>query len=251
MKRISAINESYEKFKPTLGFDLREIKQVSPEWFAARLGVITSTGAAKVCGSKVVRATYMKQIIAEIITGEAKGQISAKPLEHGIMNEPRARATYRMELEARFEAIGEPIENAIITELPFVFKDDTMRVGTSLDGVLLGLDATLEIKCPWNSEHHIEIVESAKIKKEYEFQTQHHAYVMDADCIHFGSFDPRFRKKKLVVKEIPRNEVFMNLFDDSYAEFNYNIDKTLKNFWSTEFGFQWDLKEYKKLQEEL
>ena len=154
-----------------------------------------------------------------------------------------------MELESKFERDGEPVENAIITEIPFIFKDRTMRVGASLDGVLYGLDATVEIKCPFNPEHHIEIVSSGKIKKEYEFQIQHGMYCADAEVVHFGSFDPRFKKKKLVVKEVPRNETFMQLFDDAYAEFCYDINKILKNFWDCEFGYQWDLKEYKKLQE--
>lgn len=137
-----------------------------------RLGVITGTGAHRACsGTKSTRETYMSDIIAEIMIAEAREQVSSKPLSWGKDNEPRARATYTMELEDKFEREGEPVSNSIITEIPFIYKDLLMRVGASLDGVLFGLDGTVEIKCPFNPRYHQEIVEmDGKIKKNMNFK---------------------------------------------------------------------------------
>lgn len=249
MRDLEYFKNQYNQVEKVLGFNANNIAQGSDEWLFMRLGVITGSNCHLICGTDKARKTYMDTLIAEVMMAEAREQVHAKPLAWGHMNEKFARNTYEQQLQAIAEIEGRPMEDGTITEVPFCYKDLRLRVAASLDGAIFHMGNTVEIKCPYNPVHHVEFNRSGKIKEEYEFQVQHGMYCTDADLCHFGSFEPRFTEKKLIVKVIERNEVFMNLFDDAYEQFIYDMDKRLRTEWGVEFGKQWNLEAYKELQE--
>lgn len=234
MKTDQEIRKDLEQYTGVLGFNLNEVEQGAPEWLYAKLGVISASNAARACGSKVARNTYMLELLAQVFTSEQK-EIKAKPMEWGKMYEVAARAQYEFQIK------GE------IKEYPFMFKDTRMRVGASPDGLIHSKSAGNEIKCPYTTQVHLDLLINEKVKKDYEYQVQHSMYVTGADQWHFASYDPRMNIKPLVIKIMDRNEQFMELFRDAYHQFAYEMDKILHSQ-GISYGFQWSQEEYDKLQ---
>lgn len=237
MRTRENILDQYERIKGVFGFHPMEVSQGSQEWLYMKMGVISASNSHKVCSSGTTRRTYLKHLLAQIFTSEMP-EIKAKPMEWGKMHEGSARARYEFEIQKQ------------IVEYPIIFKDDTLRIGASPDGIIHDDSSGNEIKCPYTTEVHLDLLLDEKIKSEYEFQVQHSMYVTGADSWHFSSFDPRMRVKPFIVKIIPRNEVFIKLFDDAYYDFIYMMDKYLRMN-GIEFGFQWNLEEYKKLNNNI
>jgi len=224
MLSIAEINKRYKDASEVLGFNPSEIKQGSDEWLHMKLGVISASNASKIINPKTqTYESYMHDLIAQVLTAE-QHNISSKSMEWGNMHEDAARAMYEFELDKQ------------IIEYPFIYKNKDMRAGCSPDGLMGKLGC--EIKCPYTSKVHVDMAVAAKVKKEYEHQVQFSMWVTDADVWHFCSYDPRAKKKPLVVKVIERNEVFMDLYDVAVPEFVKRMNEKLEIL-DIEWGFQW------------
>jgi predicted phage-related endonuclease len=212
-----------------LGFDLTMVEQGSKEWQRSRAGVITASKAYFLLmgRSTAGRQTYMSELVAQVATGRLPEEISAKPLAWGKDHEEAARGAYSAHTLDRIE------------ETAFIYQDLNMRIGISPDGLILGQDKGLELKCPWASATWINFAGFGMIKKEEIAQVQFSLLVTGFDCWDFAKFDPRnINCKKLHMTTIYRDEVMIEKMRQGVAEFIEDMDQALEEL-GLEFGQQW------------
>lgn len=214
-----------EKSLGYLGFDLTEYDQGSEEWQIARLGVITASNAEhiykKLRGGKnyaAGRQTYMLQLVAEILTGQAKS-ISGQPLSWGTDNEHAAR-----------------LEHGDSKEIAFIYTND-MRCGYSPDS--LTETGNVEIKCPYTTETHLKTVFDGFIKPEYKAQMQFGMWVNGRDYCDFVSYDPRIiRTTNICTIRVEKDNEIQDLLSEEVPKFIEEMDEYLDKL-GVKFGDQW------------
>lgn len=132
-----------------------DCEQRSPEWYAARLGIVTASVVGRLITPSTIRPAsnpasraLTVQLAAERITGWADETYTSPDMWRGIVDEPIARALY-----------GETY--APVTKVGFMVRDDWgYRIGCSPDG-LVGDDGMIEVKSRRPKEHLATILADA------------------------------------------------------------------------------------------
>lgn len=221
--------EEMKLHSETLGFDLSKVEQGSREWHRSRAGVISASKAYYLLMKRGTagRQTYMNELVASVATGLLPEEIKAKPLQWGKDNEDDAREAYSA---ATFESVS---------DVAFIYKDESMRVGCSPDGLINGEQKGLELKCPFSSSVYVAFASAGTIKKEEIIQCQFSMWITDYLTWGFAKFDPRMENcRKLHVVEIERDEEMIAKIEKGYHEFVEDMDEMLKGL-GLEFGMQW------------
>ena len=207
---------------------LIKIKQRTPEWFKAKLGRFSASGAGVVVpGSRGAysskREDSKNKIVDQIIDPEKclaeilKEELKRKPdsIQWGIDNEPKAFQAYEIASGNLVDEVG-------------IFLDPTNeRICASPDGVLFSGDAIIEIKCPYSAGYHKEFInmkaagipvddpaflEKVKTlgtagKSGYYNQMQLQMNCTETDRCDFVTFDPRLHEdEQLMIIPIQRNQ---------------------------------------------
>lgn len=154
-----------------------ECTQLSPEWFAARLGYGSASHADDMVaksGSKG-RIDYALKLAWERHTGELSepGYLSPE-MQYGIDNEPMAIAA--------FEATGYMVER-----VGFVKHPSIPWLGCSPDGLIVGEKALIQVKCPKASTHK-RYWYMNEMPKEYFAQCTLELAVCEYDVCYFVSY---------------------------------------------------------------
>ena len=178
------------------------MEQRSQEWHEFRVGKITASRFADVMSkgkngkSSERRNTYLREIVAEILTGKAKDSVSAASLSWGTEVEPFAREAYELET------------GNLVTETGFLLHPDLEFIGCSPDG-LIGTDGGMEMKCPKDPQVHVKtLLEGMPV--EHTAQVQGCMYVTGRQWWDFVSYDPRQPDgTRLYIQRIPRDSDFM------------------------------------------
>lgn len=224
-KFISKLAEA----KSVLGVDLNTVEQGEYDWLRARLGVVTASNASSVLSKQgsATRDGYMATLIGEIATGAPlEGSMpSGKAIEWGNENEPAARESYSF------------MTMDVVDSFPFVFSDD-MRCGCSPDGLIKSKNKGLEIKCPYNTRYHIELLVDGRMKKEYMDQVQYSMWITGADEWEFCSYDPRMKSNIIKHLTVEKSEKHMKLFSDAVPQFLLEMDRKM-DLIGLKFGDQW------------
>lgn len=226
MKTQAEMNRLLSHFEKTYGIPIQGMPQGSESWFQVKLGVASASNAYKLV-AKVdsdTRASYMAQLVAQVCTGIYE-EINAKALEWGNTHEDAARSSYEFSTDS------------LVVEVPFVFKDESCRAGSSPDG-LVGLDKGLELKCPFNSENYVKFLTSDAIKSEWKWQNQFNMWVTDAGTWDFGQYDPRMKAKPLHFITVERDEKMQKTLSDAVPQFISDMDKMLEKI-GIKFGDHW------------
>lgn len=108
------------------------IKQLTPEWFAARAELTTASSVADAIGRNGPTKAFLVSKVGEA----APFPVNAPPLKWGTMFEPIARAIYANRL------------GVIVHDLGLLRHPDIDYIGASPDGVS-DMGVMLEIKCPY------------------------------------------------------------------------------------------------------
>ena len=159
------------------------IEQLSDEWFAARLGKITSSRVkdvmAKGRGGAVSasRKNYMMELLCHRLTGQREEGFTSTAMQRGTDLEPLARAAYEVNYDA------------LVTEAEFILHPDHDFTGSSPDGYV-GESGLIEIKCP-NTAQHIACIQLESHDPKYEWQMQHQMFCTGREWCDFVSFDDR------------------------------------------------------------
>lgn len=223
------IQEMLQKFQSSWNWKQIDQAQGSQDWFNLKLGVLSASNAYKIVAKEgtATRDGYLMELCAQVATRE-HAKLSAHALEWGKSFEEPARATFAF-------TYGKEIE-----EVPFVFKDDSWREGTSPDGIVFADEAGVEIKVPFNSVHHIDAILNDKLKPEWSWQVQYQMRCLDADKILFCSFDPRNMSTPLHIVEVGRDEKKQSTFDEKIPQFLHDYDMMLEKL-GLKFGSQWEI----------
>lgn len=205
---------------------LNESPQGTPEWYAARLGKVTGSGADAVltkgrgAAESKTRATYKARLVLERLTGVSQdedGYVS-KDMQAGIENEPYARMAYEAQT-------GKLVEEAGFAYLP------DLAVGCSVDGFMSDGDGNgfLEAKCPKTATHFAYLL-SNRVPPDYVPQVTNNFYVTECDWVDFASYDPKLPdeldKLRLLIVRAYRNEFAAELatYDTEVKRFLAEVD---------------------------
>lgn len=225
MKNQQQIQSLLNKFSEDYGVDLAE-QQGTTDWHLMKLGVLSASNIYKIMGKpgNETRKTYMYELLSQVCTGDVE-EINSKYLDWGHQNEPGARSKYEF------------ITGKEITNIPFVFKDESFREGCSPDGLVMNKTG-LEIKCPYNPIHYIRFLVEDKIKPEYAWQVQQQIRTLDSDAWDFVQYHPSMQLQPIKILTITRDSEMQKKLADEIPRFIYEMDEILKKL-GIKFGDQW------------
>ena len=178
---------------------LHEMPQRSEDWFAVRLGKITSTSFGTMANGKPATIeTLCYKVAAERITGV--------PSENGYTN---AAMKFGVETEAIARLAYETRSFAEIQEVGFAELDEF--IGVSPDG-LVGEDGGVEIKCP-QPHTHLQYLTGTSPWRAYKWQLQGCLWVTGRAWWDFVSFCAVFpaHMQLLVQRVMPDEAAFEKL----------------------------------------
>ena len=193
------------------------IEQGTPEWFAQRLGKVTASRVADVIaktktGYSTSRENYMAQLVCERLTGTVAESYMNAAMQHGVDNEPLARAAY------------EAAKDVLVDEVAMITHPRIEQAGASPDG-LVGDDGLVEIKCP-NTATHIDTLLSEKAPGKYITQMQWQMACTGRQWCDFVSFDPRMPKElQLFIKRVNRDGEQIAMLEKEVLSFLEELDE--------------------------
>jgi len=138
--------------------------------------------------------TYIKQKVAETLTGQIKSESYAYPLVYGKEMEPIAVEHFEKITGLHCEEIG--------------FCKYTDHAGGSPDRDIPEDDSFLEVKAPWQSENQIDYLmltdhyDLKRMHPDKYWQTQSNLVFSGRSKAHFVTFDPRFKDEKLKMQHL-------------------------------------------------
>lgn len=227
MKSLKDVSRLYDAFQKKYGIAIADAQQGSTMWQILKLGVISASNVNKAvakAGSET-RNTYLAELCAQICTGTFD-ELNSKYLEWGHFHEDAARSYYEF-------STGNEVK-----QLPFVFKDDSFRMGCSPDGIVNETKG-VEIKCPFNAVHFVKFLVEDKIKTEYVWQYQYSLWVMDATHWDFVQYHPSMKKNPMKILTVEKDEKTFKIFDELIPQFIEDLDKMLLKA-GFRFGEQWE-----------
>ncbi len=162
-----------------------ELEQGTPEWLAARGGIVTAsmignliTPTLKVASNDTSRS-LVRQLATERITGHPDVVYPNRDMQRGTELEPYARAIYAEHF-------------ADVHEVGFMRMDEEWgSIGFSPDG-LVGDDGLIEIKSP-RPKNHVATILADKVPAQYMAQCQTGLLVSGRKWLDFISFSPGAR----------------------------------------------------------
>jgi hypothetical protein len=202
-------------------FTVINAEQRSPEWFAARCGLLTGSCVADVfakikTGEAAARRDLRMRLVVERLTGQPQedGYVS-KDMQRGTDLEPDAFAAYEA-------------ETGIVASRVGFLKHTTLAVGCSPDGVIDDFRGVLEVKCPRSANHLKYLRMVPQLYADYQYQVMHALFVTGAEYVDLASFDPRFPPDlRLAQVRIPRATVDLQAYELAIRLFLDEVDAEL------------------------
>jgi hypothetical protein len=164
-----------------------DCEQRTPQWFAARAGLLTSTGAAAMLsgpkkggGDTVGKAELRLRLALESMRGVP---LDEDGFESAYMRRGKAREP---------DGIGayEAMTGEIVQAVGFL-RHDTLPIGCSPDGIVGDFEGGLELKCPKFTTHY-EYLQKGGVPHEYVPQMMHALLVTGLPWWDFCSYCPEF-----------------------------------------------------------
>lgn len=186
--------------------EIIECEQGSPEWHAARCGIVTASRLKDVMaeGDGKMRSKYMRELASERMRGWVEDGYSNAHMERGHEQEDEARRSFA------FEHAITPIRVGFIKN---------GRVGCSPDS-LIGDDGGLEIKTALG---HIQIerLKSGKLPSEHKAQVQGSLWITGRKWWSFVSYSPDL---PLMHDRVERDEAYIARIAAAVDAFNTELD---------------------------
>lgn len=190
---------------------VHDVVQGSAAWIRLRTGIPTASSFDRIVtpGGKLSasREAYMRELLAEVLMGEAIQQPTIAAMQRG------------RELESSAAKFYEITTDREITRVGFVTTDDG-RYGASPDG-FVGEDGCVEFKCPL-PHVHIGYLVNRSVDKAYYPQIQGQLLVTGRQWVDIVSYHP---KMPMCLIRVERDEQFIEIlkgaietFCDEFAE---------------------------------
>lgn len=199
--------------------DAASADQGSSVWHQARLGCVTASRIAEVVartksGYGAARQTYMRQLLAERLTGLVAEVYINAAMRWGTDMEPDAVAAYE-------EATG------VATELVGFLSHPAIAYAGASPDRLVGDEGLLEVKCP-ASATHIDTLLSGEVPERYVLQMQWQMACSGRAWCDFVSFDPRMPEDySFFVTRVRRDEECIAWLEDETRRFIGEIEQRL------------------------
>lgn len=197
-----------------------DFEQGTPEWKAARAGLVTASRMRDVIatiktGEAAARRDYRSQIVAEILTGQPQDRSFVNDeMRWGIDNEPFAVSAVEV-------AVGELTDTVGLVIHPFI-----ERAGASPDR-LMGANGVLEVKCP-KTATHLQYLMDGVLPREYEPQVMWQLACTGRAWAEFASYDPRLPAELQLFRiRVPRNDTRIAELEHEVIAFLSDVDKML------------------------
>lgn len=198
--------------------------QRSPEWHAARVGLLTGSCADAILavrkrgtGELQARVNLRRRLVAERLTRvpqDDNGYQSVHMLR-GEECEDMAFAAYEAETGQIVQRIG-------------FIKHDTLEAGCSPDGIVGNWVGGLELKCP-KSTTHLEYLEAGALPEEYRGQVLHNLWLTGLPWWDFCSFDDRFAEPmELFRVRVVRDEAQIAAYELMARQFLTEVDRAVE-----------------------
>jgi len=186
---------------------IHDCAQGSPEWFAARIGLPTTSAFKDILakGQGKTRRTYMLKLAGEIVTGQPAESYSNAAMDRGHVMEPEARSYYEFLTDAEVRQVG------FVTNGP---------KGCSPDG-LIGESGMYEAK---SKAPHIliEALLKDEFLPEHKAQCQGALWVCEREWIdlhcHWPGVPPFIKRTGRDEKYIAGLAAAVSAFNDELAE---------------------------------
>ena len=199
--------------------DAASADQGSSAWCEARLGCVTASRIADVVartksGYGAARQAYMRQLLAERLTGLMAEAYTSAAMRWGIGMEPHAVAAYE-------EATG------VITELVGFLSHPAISYAGASPDRLVGDEGLLEVKCP-ASATHIDTLLSGEVPERYMLQMQWQMACSGRAWCDFVSFDPRLPDAyAFFITRVGRDDECIARLEDETRRFLEEIEQRL------------------------
>jgi len=182
---------------------IRDISQLSPEWFSLRCGSIggSSIQAVMTGGKGKTRQTLMYQLASEILTGEKYGFKPTPAMEEGIYREAESRAKFSLITSLDIEEVG-------------LIKGNIEGTHCSPDG-LTSDDSGLELKNPM-AHTQVKYIDEDRLPLEYVKQVQYSMWITGYEYWWFMSYCPKL--KPLLIK-VERDETLIKEIESAVIRF--------------------------------
>lgn len=194
------------------------MQQHSAEWWAIRSGKVTASRIGDIMARTqkgaytAARGHYLKEKVAERITGKPRDRRRVASLDARLDLEPDARAAYEFYHDCVVDVVG------------FIEHPRIPDAGASPDG-LVGAGGGIEIKC-CDAEMHLEIVTADAIDPNYIYQCHFNMACTDRLWWDFVAFNPEMPEElKLHTKRIDRDENMIATIDAAVIEFLAEVDQ--------------------------
>lgn len=186
--------------------EIFDCEQNSDEWFACRRGVVTASNFAAVLAKSEgkTRATYMRKLAGEIITGEVMPSYSNASMERGHEMEEEAIEKFSFIHDVNPSKVG------------FMRRG---RLGASPDRII-DANTIIEVK---SKEPHIliECLERGTLPPEHKAQVMGQLMVSGASTCHFIAYWPGMPLFHVAVKA---DDAYMNTLAEECSRFVADLD---------------------------
>lgn len=194
------------------------MEQHTQAWWDARCGKVTASRVGDIMARTqrgaytAARGHYLKEKVAERITGKNRDRRKVASLDQRLELEPDARAAYEFYTDSQIQLVG------------FIEHPRIPNAGSSPDGVVTPKGG-IEIKC-CDAEAHLEIITADAIDPDYLWQCHFNIACCEADWWDFTAFNPEMPEElKLFVKRIPRDDQLIATMETNVIEFLAEVDQ--------------------------
>ena len=198
-----------------------DLIQGSPEWFAVRNGKITASKLSDLMrktkyGESTYKTRLRMELAIERITGKsASPNFMNQAMQDGVEREPDARKLF------------EAITGKEVAECGSFNHPDVANTSASPDGLIVGEDAVLELKCPTHITHCRNIL-SDTMPKNYEYQVQWQIACTGSEYAYFASYHPDFPKQlRLKWVKVLRDNIMILELEDAVKEFDAEVENLI------------------------
>lgn len=193
--------------------------QGTPLWHEARLGCVTASRIADVTartksGYGAARVAYMRQLLAERLTGMPTEVFVNSAMRWGTEMEPHAVAAY------------EDLTGNVTETVGFLAHPTIAFAGASPDR-LVGDAGLLEVKCPLTTTH-VDTLLSGELAEKYVLQMQWQMACSGRDWCDFVSFDPRVPPDYALYRvRVEREDTLIKWLEGEAVTFLAELDQKL------------------------
>ena len=189
-----------------------------------RIGKFCCSSIYKLMGQKGLGKTgetYIYEVAAEFMTGQQiKPDFYAQSTQWGIDHEEEAGLYFEAATHLKIEKCN-TISNDLICGTP--------------DGKIISDNSGFEIKCPFNSSHHLRNLlltnreELLDLRPEYFWQIYGYFWLLKCDKYRFCSYDPRFSgEKRMLILNITQDDAAMTALVKRVTEAKLIFDNIIQ-----------------------